>query len=220
MRSINEYERLKAWNKRLNDELPMSNFDNHPNPIIRLFEKNRRRLIVKHIGNASGKVFADVGCETGYISEKIEAHVKILVDIDIRRINSSGILIESDAQDIDLPDDIVDISLSAAILEHLPDPSKGFQELVRITKPGGRIVVSVPNERFVLFVKKLLKTFHLSYLLGKVSEGLAPGHLHIFNRQKLESITPRNVQQIYFGYDYPFCMSMFAVYKKNELRKT
>lgn len=52
-----------------------------------------------------------------------------------------------DARNIELPDNSVDVAISSNVLEHLPDPQKGFDELVRITRPGGRIIFSTCRTR-------------------------------------------------------------------------
>ncbi|MCK1667873.1 class I SAM-dependent methyltransferase [Bradyrhizobium sp. 153] len=38
-----------------------------------------------------------------------------------------------------------DLILLLDVLEHLPDPSETLQNLAKVLKPGGRVIVSVPN---------------------------------------------------------------------------
>lgn len=210
---------LDSWNTEINKRYPMSLFDNHPNPLIRMLEKNRRRHILRYIGDTRGKTFVDVGCEQGYISAKVRCKEKILVDIDTKnleaakKINKGARLVQSDAQKINLPDDSADIVLSAAILEHLPDPSKGFSELVRITRPNGRIIINVPNEKLVLLVKKILRTFGMSFLLGNLSKGMAPGHLHVFDKKMLLKISKNKARMLRFGYAYPYYSTMLSEFR-------
>ncbi len=49
-----------------------------------------------------------------------------------------------DLQDIDLPDDSFDIVLSSHVLEHLPDTDRALDELYRVIKPGGHLILLVP----------------------------------------------------------------------------
>jgi SAM-dependent methyltransferase len=49
-----------------------------------------------------------------------------------------------DLQAIDLPDDCVDVMLSAHVLEHVPDTDAALRELRRIVAPGGSLVLQVP----------------------------------------------------------------------------
>jgi SAM-dependent methyltransferase len=49
-----------------------------------------------------------------------------------------------DLQAIDLPDDSLDVVLSAHVLEHVPDTDKALSELRRVIAPGGRLLLQVP----------------------------------------------------------------------------
>jgi SAM-dependent methyltransferase len=53
-------------------------------------------------------------------------------------------MIRLDLQQIDLPDDALDIVLSAHVLEHVPEPDRAFAELYRVLAPGGRLYLQVP----------------------------------------------------------------------------
>lgn len=52
--------------------------------------------------------------------------------------------IVADAANIPLADDTADCVLCCEVLEHIADPIPVCHELIRITKPGGSIIVSVP----------------------------------------------------------------------------
>ncbi|MGH7664221.1 MAG: class I SAM-dependent methyltransferase [Gemmatimonadaceae bacterium] len=45
--------------------------------------------------------------------------------------------------DLDLPNDSFDIVYSYGVLHHTPDPFRGFQQMVRVCKSGGVVIVSV-----------------------------------------------------------------------------
>lgn len=49
-----------------------------------------------------------------------------------------------DLQDIDLPDDAVDVVLTPHVLEHVPDTDRALAELRRVVAPGGRVYLQVP----------------------------------------------------------------------------
>ena len=48
-----------------------------------------------------------------------------------------------DILNCDLPDNYFDYSFSVGVLHHTGDPFRGFEQLVRVTKPGGIVVVSL-----------------------------------------------------------------------------
>lgn len=64
--------------------------------------------------------------------------------------------IKDDILGLDLPDNRFDYAYSVGVLHHTGDPFRGFQQLVRVTKPGGVVIVSLYNRysRFWLRAKQ------------------------------------------------------------------
>lgn len=53
--------------------------------------------------------------------------------------------VSGDALALPFPDAHFDIVIASEILEHIPEDEKAMAELVRVVKPGGRVVVTVPR---------------------------------------------------------------------------
>jgi SAM-dependent methyltransferase len=119
-----------------------------------------------------GKRVLDFGCGTGEYALWYASHGAAEVKgIDL---SSSSLAIARQRQaesgfrnvafqDMDilqctLPDDHFDYSYSVGVLHHTGDPFRGFQHLVRVTQPGGVVVVSLYNSysRRVLRTKQTL----------------------------------------------------------------
>lgn len=49
----------------------------------------------------------------------------------------------------DLPTEAYDVITAWAVFEHLRDPGRAFRECARMLKPGGRLIVQVPNLRSI-----------------------------------------------------------------------
>ena len=62
-----------------------------------------------------------------------------------RRMKSNIELIEGDAMSLPFADCEFDVAMSVAVLEHLPDPRQGAAELRRVVRPGGHLVIGMPN---------------------------------------------------------------------------
>src|SRR3989344_1163180 len=223
---LRDEQELKNWNKKLNKTNSMALLEKNRNPFIRLEEKQRRSMILRLVRQPSGKVIADVGCEEGYNAQKLVKECSKIYCVDIdeelltvarKKINSDKAhFIQSDAQQVNLPDNCVDIAISSHVLEHLPSPQKGFNELYRIVKPGGEIVINVPNEKVVLFLKRMLHSLGLGTLLGGLNIGLAPGHLHVFDKKMFMDIIGDKAEIKNFKYNFPFYTNMFAVLKPKK----
>jgi len=98
----------------------------------------------------------DVGCAWGYflygISDLCDQATGI--DINPQMISSAKDMLKekknislllADARDLPLDDQGFDAVVSLGAIEHFPESSKALEEMVRVTKPSGIVVVSVPN---------------------------------------------------------------------------
>lgn len=77
------------------------------------------------------------------------------------------------------PDEYFDYIVMYHVLEHVPSPREVLQEARRILKPGGRILIEVPNVRSIdtLLARRLLLNV-LDY----------PNHLYAFSRATLRRL--------------------------------
>lgn len=60
------------------------------------------------------------------------------------RVEKAGLevrLIEMDAQDMDFPDNTFDTVVATCVFCSVPDPVKGFQEIKRVCKPEGQVIL-------------------------------------------------------------------------------
>ena len=75
------------------------------------------------------------------------------------------------------------------VLEHVPEPKNICKEANRILTHNGFLVISVPNEKFINYVKRLLFWFRLDRIINKVgkyqmAENMVDEwHLHHFDLQ-------------------------------------
>ena len=102
----------------------------------------------------------DVGCGDGghsYFCARQGAEV-LFIDMDAAKLAAAEEKIKaspahaytailSDCNPIPLPDATGDVIICTEVLEHVPDPRQFLQELVRVAKPGARLVVTVPDAR-------------------------------------------------------------------------
>lgn len=183
---------------------PMEYLCNHPFFLVRWIEQNRRELLAKVIAPKPGETIADIGCERGHLLSLLNQRcpqLKKLYGIDLskyalgeaKRIAewegwaNKAELLYCDARTVALPDNSVDVAISSNVLEHLPDPQQGFDELVRITKPGGRIILNLPNEKRIISLKRMFFKLGLKKILGNLKL-VTPGHLHYPDKQFVRAL--------------------------------
>jgi 2-polyprenyl-6-hydroxyphenyl methylase/3-demethylubiquinone-9 3-methyltransferase len=100
----------------------------------------------------AGRRLLDVGCGTGWFSRVAKARGASVVSLDIGiellkkvREKCETERVAGDACALCFPDGVFDIVLATESIEHTLDPKRALAELHRVLKPGGSLVVTVPN---------------------------------------------------------------------------
>jgi SAM-dependent methyltransferase len=124
---------------------------------LRLFRRSvpkqeKYRQIVAMLGDVRGKTCLDIGADNGVISyllrrlggtwhsagldEVTVESIRRLVGDDVHRI---------DARSTPFPDDMFDVVVIVDFLEHIHSDREFADELARIVRPGGTLIVNVPR---------------------------------------------------------------------------
>jgi ubiquinone/menaquinone biosynthesis C-methylase UbiE len=119
-----------------------------------------KRTILEMIDPRPGEKLLDVGCGTGDDARQLaelvgpEGHVfgvdqsRTMVDEAKKRCQGANLPLEyriGDIMRLDFPDASFEGTRAERILQHLRDPTGAVRELVRVTRPGGRVVISEPD---------------------------------------------------------------------------
>ena len=102
----------------------------------------RDALIDEHLGRLpEGALVLNVGCG---VVRRFEAACSCrYVATDLRPL--PNVDFASDAANLPIPDHSVDAALAIELLEHVPRPWAVVEELARVLKPGGMVMISVPS---------------------------------------------------------------------------
>jgi SAM-dependent methyltransferase len=95
----------------------------------------------------------DIACGSGYGSAFLGAHGSQVVAVDIDHgAASRGLLATSASQasgeDLPFRSECFDSVVSIETLEHVANPARFLDELRRVLRPGGLLVLSTPNARY------------------------------------------------------------------------
>jgi ubiquinone/menaquinone biosynthesis C-methylase UbiE len=124
-----------------------------------------RQKLVKALGGRDGESFGDgleIGSGTGYFSLNLLqlGAIQRLTATDIspgmlkRLANTAEGLglevetVQTEAEELPLPDESFDLVFGHAVLHHIPDLEKAFAEFRRVLRPGGAIVFAGEPSRY------------------------------------------------------------------------
>jgi 2-polyprenyl-3-methyl-5-hydroxy-6-metoxy-1,4-benzoquinol methylase len=124
--------------------------------IMNRYEIDKRRRIIADVllpGPLDGLHVLDAGCGSGLFTADLVARGAEVTSIDIgrglvqeaRKKAPAASLAQSSLQAIGFASGTFDAVLCTEVIEHTPDPRLSLGELFRVLKPGGTLVVTVPN---------------------------------------------------------------------------
>jgi len=150
-------------------------YSEHPWPLNRETDEEmgwRLKCLGVEPSDYQGKKVLDMGCGTGeYAMWYAKQGAAEVQGIDLsqgslavaRQRKQEGGYDNADFREMDilncsLPDNYFDYSYSVGVLHHTGDPFTGFKHLVRITKPGGIVIVSLYSKysRRLLRIKQTI----------------------------------------------------------------
>ncbi|MDA1001594.1 MAG: class I SAM-dependent methyltransferase [bacterium] len=122
----------------------------------------------------------EVGCASGYFLAVLRGQVKSVLGLETHKelrsfCQEMGIPMGESLADC--PDDSVDRFFAFFVLEHLGDPAIFLSEARRVCRPGGSIVLVVPNVEDALLSLYELEAFRDFYF--------TPAHQFYYSRQTL-----------------------------------
>lgn len=91
------------------------------------------RFIERH---ASGGLTLDLGSQAGPYGAVFPRRIAL----DLRP--GPGVHVVSDAQSLGIADARFDVVLCTEVLEHIPEPQKAIDEMFRVLKPGGTLLLT------------------------------------------------------------------------------
>lgn len=126
-----------------------------------------------------GGTLLDIGCGTGALWNFVRGHVQNYLGVDAIRYGDfpnecSFCEADLDNAAVPLPDGTADLVVAVEVIEHLENPRAFFRELTRLTKPGGLVVVTTPNQLSLL--SKLTFLFRGQFNAFQEAPGLYPAH--------------------------------------------
>ena len=191
-----------------------------PSYVWRAGQERRLQMIARYARLDKASVLID-GCGVGMYASQIRRRYTSDVeafDIEEERVHEAREdtphALVAAAEALPYPSDQFDTILSHEVLEHVQDDRAAVREMVRVLKPGGRVVIFVPNRwyPFETHGHYWRGEYHfgntplLNYLPDMLRNRLAP-HVRAYTAHGLRDLfagSPVRVvvhQRVYGGYD-------------------
>ncbi len=125
-----------------------------PSYVWRAGQERRLQMILETAGERIRGRALENGCGVGTYVEKLTPHAETVIGLeyDFERTleaheNSNNIL-NAAGEGLPFPAASFDLILSHEVIEHVQDDAVAVAEMVRVLKPGGRVVIFCPNRGY------------------------------------------------------------------------
>lgn len=129
-----------------------------PSYVWRAGQTRRLEMILRYAGSQPGRMLEN-GCGVGMYVEHLAPHSSQIIGLEyeleraqranqrVANLPQAHILCAAGEQ-LPFPDSYFDLILSHEVLEHVQDDRQAAGEMVRVLRPGGRIIVFAPNRGY------------------------------------------------------------------------
>jgi ubiquinone/menaquinone biosynthesis C-methylase UbiE len=150
------------------------------------FEKQK---VLPLFGELQGKSVLDVGAGTGRLAVDLIKKGALVTAFDVseemlkvlKTKNKKIETVVGDAENLPFPDNHFDFAVAAFLIVHLKDPTRFFDEVYRVLKPNGKLIVTNINQKEAPEVEtkqgiiKIDSYYHRPEKIREILESLAFG---------------------------------------------
>ena len=152
------------------------------------FERTSKQFMRALVPDQPSLRILDVGCGTGLNTSFLTRAGHSVTGIDLSHIaiekyrekGFEGIVCDVERARTPFADSSFDLVYASEVIEHCADTTAFLRELHRVSKPGGKVLLSTPNSAFW--------AYRVLGLFGQTaSEYQHPGHVRFFSKRSLSA---------------------------------
>ena len=218
-------EHFSDWNEQMLQRYDPAVFEHHPRGVVRWVEEKRVREVLRRLEARGEHRILDVGCGTGHILARLPGTQRHGVDLSARMVERArakaggqATIVQGDAQALPFEDSSFDRVLASSLFSHVLQPEQVVAELKRVTRPGGRVVISVCDEDQIERGLSWVKTLRLAGLFfgkGQPQAYNVEYHLHRFSLQRLREVVGDNLTELHVtGVPFIFPVHVVVAYQR------
>ena len=172
------------------------------NPVVKFLELKRFKKINTLLQLNANDDFLDTRCGSGYLLNQAVCKREVGADISDLMVktarencknNGKKFVVQSDAENLPFENSSFDKIVSREVIEHILHPIALLEEIGRVSRNDTVIVVTIPNEKRINWIKKILFSLGVHKLLFKNSYRPSKRmedewHLHTFDLKKFKAL--------------------------------
>jgi SAM-dependent methyltransferase len=172
-----------------------------PSYVWRSGQERRFKMIVAAAGEELHGIVLENGCGVGEYLTHLEPLARQAVGLDYEFERSgeahkkTAEVVNAAGEFLPFGDNAFNIILSHEVLEHVKDDRRAVEEIIRALRPGGRLILFVPNRGYPFETHgiywrgeyKFGNKLFINYLPRKWRNRLAP-HVRVYDRDDLDKL--------------------------------
>lgn len=173
-----------------------------PSYVWRAGQERRLRMMLQAAADRLHGRVLENGCGVGMYAHRLQAHSRgqvIGLEYDLPRAAQARALgvstVNAAGEALPFPDASFDLVVSHEVIEHVADDALAVREMVRVLRPGGRLVLFCPNRGYPFETHGIYWRGRyifgniplVNYLPRALRDRLAP-HVRVYTRRDLERL--------------------------------
>jgi 2-polyprenyl-3-methyl-5-hydroxy-6-metoxy-1,4-benzoquinol methylase len=193
---------VAGWNDALAREHDINDYYTRSSFLIRHIERQRLERIRHMIAAHPGEKILEVGCGGGHVLQLFPESDLTGTDVSGEmlhkaRRNLDGYrvrLLKGELHELGLPEAGFDKVICTEVLEHVIEPDRILERIIHLVRPGGRVVITFPNDPLVNHLKGLIRYSGLTILppFHRISWGGDKYHLHVWRIGQMRELLSRH----------------------------
>jgi len=177
-----------------NDRLVPSSAEADVQPHPMRYFQPERRIVIDQLAPLEAESFLDLGCACGHVAAYVtrtrgwkgvgvEVNTPLLAEARTYYPRLQR-LVAASGTALPLASGLFDVVFLLEVLEHVPDQKTLIEEILRVLKPGGWLILSVPNRSLIALVDMNRMKYHFPWVHRLLYRLKHAGNMEGFRREE------------------------------------